>query len=372
MLTLLHIIESLADFGGTPRKLLYLSRHLDAAQCRQIFLCYLPSPLKAEFERYGAVVECLDSASPVAIIRGAIRLAHAYEADAICTHFTRPLVTGYVAAKAAGLPVIHNEHCSANYQRGLGRIISKLMLPRVQSITCNSNYTLNSVRQAYALPSERLVTIHNPVEKRECATTHHDIRKALGFSVDELVIGHVGGMIPQRDQATLIRAFARVRLDHPDSRLVLIGDGRIRADLESLAARHQLTSSVVFTGYTDKIGAYLDAIDVYVNPTLDEGFGIAVVEAMLSGIPVVLSDKGAHPELIEDGVSGMLYRGGDSNSLAEVLCLLAKNSTLKGRMGEAARLRAVKFHPKRYAEAYFRNAQKIAASYKMSQASWVG
>lgn len=66
------------------------------------------------------------------------------------------------------------------------------------------------------------------------------------------------------------------------------------------------------------MGDYLNAMDIYVNPTLDEGFGIAVVEAMLARIPVVLADAGAHPELIDDGHTGLLYPGGNSEALADL------------------------------------------------------
>lgn len=366
MLTLLHIVESLVDYGGAPRELLNLNRCLDAAKCRQVFLCYLPSPLKGEFERQGAVVECLDSASPAAIVRAAVRLARVQRADAVCTHFTRPLLTGYLAARLTGLPVIHREHCSPDYQRGAARIVSRLLLPRVQSIVCNSHYTLGSVRRAYGPSGDRLVAIHCPVQKRDCAKPRRETREELGLSDDALLIGHVGGMIPQRDQGTLITAFARLKREHPGARLVLIGDGRTRGDLESLAARHRLGSSVVFTGYTDRIGDYLAATDIYVNPTLDEGFGIAVVEAMLAGLPVVLSDQGAHPELIRDGVSGLLYRAGDSDALADALGRLARDAALRVCMGELARLRGEEFRPERFAEIYFENALKVAASHRRS------
>ncbi len=370
MLTLLHIIESLADYGGTPRKLLYLTKYLDAALCRQVFLCYLPSPLKNQFEQNGAIVECLDNSSFVNITARAISLARIYDVDAVCTHFTRPLIAGCVAAWATGLPVIHNEHCSVYYRRGFGRILARFVLPRIQTITCNSHYTRDSVRREYVLPRERMVVIHNAVEKRVCTGSRNDSRKALGLSSDELVIGHVGGMIPQRDHATLIKAFARVKADYPNSRLVMIGDGELRGELESLAAQLDITSSIIFTGYTDKVGEYLNAIDIYVNPTLDEGFGIAVVEAMLAGLPVVLSDRGAHPELIEHGVSGMLYSAGDSISLARMFCSLVEDPIGRARIGDAARVRAsVKFCPQRYAEEYFSHAKKTVDMSGLKRAS---
>src|SRR5208337_1004787 len=131
MLTILHIVESLADYGGTQRMLLYLTSHLDQSICRQIYLCYRPSALQEEFERYGAIVKCIKEASVAAIISKAIHLVIRYDVNVICTHFTRPLLTGYVTARATGLPMIHNEHSSAQYRQGWGRLLTRLILPRV-------------------------------------------------------------------------------------------------------------------------------------------------------------------------------------------------------------------------------------------------
>ncbi|MBV5330243.1 MAG: glycosyltransferase [Chlorobium sp.] len=364
MLTVLHIIESLADFGGTPRKLLYLSKYLDPSVCRQIFLCYLPSPLKDNFEQSGAVVECIDSTSPLLIIRSALRLMQAYKVDAVCTHFTRPLVVGYLAALMKKIPVIHNEHCSAHYRQGFGRRASRFILPRVQVTVCNSRHTLRSVEKEFNVSGDRLVVVHNPVEKRVSTMSRATARQLFEITDDELVVGHIGGMIPQRDQATLIEAFARFNRQYSNSRLILIGDGPMRNSLEQLALKRDLGGKVEFVGYSNKIGEYLDAFDIYANPTLDEGFGIAVVEAMLTGLPVVLSDKGAHPELIENGVSGILYRGGDSDSLAQALCGLAASSEMRSCFGTAAVARAsVCFQPSNFAVGYYTQIQMAIESY---------
>ncbi len=358
MLTVLHIIESLVGYGGTPRMLLYLTRHLDPSTCRQIYLCYRPSALKEEFERYGAIVECIKGASFAAIIRKAVHLVRRYGVSIICTHSTRALVTGYVTARAAGLPMIHCEHSSAQYRQGLGRLLTRLILPRVELVTCNSRYTLESVRTAFDVPPGKLVALHCPVEERRCEMAREDIRAELGLSPEDSLIGHMGGMIPQRDQVSLIRAFSLVRLTHPNVRLVIIGDGPLRSELESLVVRLDLCDYVAFTGYIKRIGDYLRAMDIYVNPTLDEGFGIAVVEAMLARLPVVLANLGAHPELIEDGISGLLYRGNDTDCLARSIRQLTDNPAQRASMGAAARGRAVSlFDPKRYAEAFFMHAK---------------
>jgi len=365
---LLHIIESLSGYGGTPRKLLYLAKYTNHELCRHIFLCYMASPLKEEFERNGAIVECLDSPSLLSIVRETVRLTRKHEVDSICTHFTRPLLAGFAAARYRNLPVIHNEHSSASYRKGIGRQICRLILPRTQMVTCNSFYTKESVQRAFSVSGNHLAVLHNPVERRTCATERSEFRGRLGIGKDDLVIGHVGGMIPQRDQKTLVHAFSELKKCFPGARLIMIGDGSLRPQLEALSSQLGIHESVRFIGYTDKVGEYLGAMDVYVNPTLDEGFGIAVVEAMLESLPVVLADKGAHPELVENGVSGVLYHGGDSNALLQSLQLLADSPDIRARMGASAKERALaKFHPQVYADNYLRVASETVDAFRSSK-----
>jgi glycosyltransferase involved in cell wall biosynthesis len=166
-----------------------------------------------------------------------------------------------------------------------------------------------------------------------------------------------------RDQTTLIKAFCRVHERFPDSHLLLIGDGPLRGNLEALTKELELSNCVTFTGYTNDIGDYLNVIDIYVNSTLDEGFGIAVVEAMLAGKPVVLANAGAHPELIVDGEHGQLYQGGDAKALESVLIMLIQNPELRQRIGAAARKMAHdRFAPDRYAIAYCDFIEKVIRS----------
>jgi glycosyltransferase involved in cell wall biosynthesis len=117
---------------------------------------------------------------------------------------------------------------------------------------------------------------------------------------------------------------------------------------------------VIFTGYTRAVGEYLSALDIYVNPTLDEGFGIAVVEAMLSKLPVILSDRGAHPELIVEGESGYLYRGGDAESLAARIKFLMEHPEKRIEIGTKACERAKdRFSPPSYVLNYLQMVEKI-------------
>lgn len=359
MVTVMHVIESLADFGGTPRKLLYLARHRDPSM-RLLFFCYTPSSLKDAFRECGVEVIEYGTINPVALVRDLCREIKRHQADVLCTHFSRPLIVGCAAARIMGIPFIHNEHNSAAYRHGMAHHLAKLCMPRAQAVICNSHHTCGTIQKSYQLSDELMHIVYNPVETRAITRARAQVRQELGLRLEQPLIGHVGGMIPSRDQASLLRAFHGLRRRHPDAVLVLIGDGHpTRGKLEALTAELGMTEAVRFIGYTDRVGDYLDAMDVYVNPTLDEGFGIAVVEAMLAGVPVVLADCGAHPELVSDGESGLLYPGGDVEALRQCLEDLLADPMRRRALADRARERARLFAPQRYAVGYSEVVQSV-------------
>jgi glycosyltransferase involved in cell wall biosynthesis len=363
MRSVLHVMEQLANYGGSPRVLFYLAMYHDPKETRFIFVTYKSSALQREFEKNGVEVINLATLTVWRLVREIVKVVRHNEADIIVTHHTRPLLVGCLAAKITGLPFIHHEHSSAYYHTKLGRILTKWFLPFTSVVVCNSHYTAKTICDAYGLKKEQVRVFYNPVEEREVTKERVIFREENGIGREAIVIGHIGGMIPARDQTTLIKAFCRVHERFPDSHLLLIGDGPLRGNLEALTKELELSNCVTFTGYTNDIGDYLNVIDIYVNSTLDEGFGIAVVEAMLAGKPVVLANAGAHPELIVDGEHGQLYQGGDAKALESVLIMLIQNPELRQRIGAAARKMAHdRFAPDRYAIAYCDFIEKVIRS----------
>ncbi len=353
MITMLHVLETLKGHGGTPRKLLYLARHIDRQQVKLVFAHFRPSPLAHEFIESGCQVHAIHTESPLALTWQIQEIAQKSRANIICTHFTRALLTGFVVAKWRHIPIIHNEHSSAHYRQGLGRTLARLVLPWVDLIVCNSEHTRQSIQKSFWGTKDKLVTVHNPVEERIAGRSVKEVRAELGVATNEILIIHVGRMIPERDQITILKGVYELRKTFSSVRLVMIGEGPQRADLELSARMMGLEDSVIFIGNRNEIGDYLEAADIYVNSTLDEGFGIAVVEAMLSRVPVVLSDRGAHPELIVPGKSGLLYKGGNSHALAAQLGLLVGDPDLRKRMGNDGRRHAqCRFDPADYATRY--------------------
>ena len=157
-----------------------------------------------------------------------------------------------------------------------------------------------------------------------------------------LVIGMVARIDPIKDQATLIRAFADVAKDHPQAELWLIGDGERAWQLCDLAAGEGVDDRVVFWGPRRDIAELLGQMDVFAFSTSrDEGFGIALIEAMAAGLPVVASDVPACREVLDDGTAGILVPAGKPAPLARALCALLGSENERAAWAGRALDRAV-------------------------------
>jgi glycosyltransferase involved in cell wall biosynthesis len=148
-------------------------------------------------------------------------------------------------------------------------------------------------------------------------------------------VGEVAKLWPGKGQAELLQAFARCHPQVPHARLVFIGEGPEQARLERLAARLGIASHVRFAGFTLDVPSATHALDVAVLPSLFEGMGRTVVEAMACGKPVIASRVGGIPDVLPDGVAGMLVPPGDVEQLANALTRLLRDPDLRARMGQA-------------------------------------
>ncbi|WP_299819391.1 glycosyltransferase [uncultured Jannaschia sp.] len=157
----------------------------------------------------------------------------------------------------------------------------------------------------------------------------------------------IGRFVEQKGQMVLIQALARIRDQHPDAHLVLLGDGPLRPDLERAIAEAGLGSMVTLTGWVDemRVNAELCAAHALVMPSFAEGLPMVVMEAMAAARPVVTTAIAGIPELVDHGRTGWLVPAGDAAALAAALCELAEMpAAARVRMGEAGRTRVLARH----------------------------
>lgn len=161
-------------------------------------------------------------------------------------------------------------------------------------------------------------------------------RLELRLGAGELLLGSVGRLDAQKAHWVLVEALARLKNRVP-ARCVILGDGPRHAALEALIHRHHLEGRVILLGERDDVTAWLSSLDAFVLPSAWEGLPNALLEAMALGLPVVASRVDGVPEVVEDGVNGLLVPPRDPVALAKKLADLCSDAGARARMGEAAK-----------------------------------
>lgn len=154
-------------------------------------------------------------------------------------------------------------------------------------------------------------------------------RKKNGIPIGVHVLGFCGRIAREKDIPTLCAAFKKVRLIFPDTLLLLVGAG--------LSLPECTGEGIILTGFVDDVRPYLQAMDVFVLPSLTETSSLATMNAMACGLPVVVTRVGSIPEYVIDGKNGMFFEKGAVNELVEKILLLLKNPFLRKKLGRTAR-----------------------------------
>lgn len=192
---------------------------------------------------------------------------------------------------------------------------------------------------------ERLHQIYNGVDQTKFHPrqgTRPDLDINAFFANATCVIGSVGRMAKVKDYPTLVRAFIQLCNQTENSgglRLVIVGDGPTRNDCQALVDAAGLSAQVHFAGDRSDTPDWLRTLDIFVLPSLGEGISNTILEAMATGLPIVATRVGGTPELIEEGVSGLMWTPGDADTLTRILAEYVNDPTRREREGMAARTR---------------------------------
>jgi glycosyltransferase involved in cell wall biosynthesis len=192
--------------------------------------------------------------------------------------------------------------------------------------------------------ADRIAVIHNGVDGGRFfpdAAARARMRRELGLTEDEFCIGAVGNLLPVKDHMTLLKAAHHVGAGSRPWRVVIAGEGSERAALERfLSERPECKQRVCLIGSSDRVPELLNAMDVYVLPSLNEGICNSLLEAMSTGLPVIATATGGTPEVVADGECGLLFPVGDFNALAKYLRQLQAQRDFRIRLGQNAIRRA--------------------------------
>jgi glycosyltransferase involved in cell wall biosynthesis len=265
----------------------------------------------------------------------------------------RDALFGLVLARLAGSRCLVHAH--TNYHRNDRHRLFDWTLRRVDAVVGVSRFTANTYVGAGGIPSSRVFAVHNAVDGTTFrpavfGTERRSMRTRLGIPPDVPLMGCVARLSRWKDQATLLGALATVRSTIQDAHLILAGytadsapdgHGDYQDYLRRCIGALQLDGAVTFAGVLShrEMPTFYAALDVLVHPAIEEPFGLAIVEAMACARPVVAAGSGGVPEIVRDGIDGLLVPPGDAVSMAEAIVTILRDQSLASRLADSARTR---------------------------------
>jgi glycosyltransferase involved in cell wall biosynthesis len=201
-----------------------------------------------------------------------------------------------------------------------------------------SNFVRESVIQS-GLPADLVEVIYVGVEIPAMISQadHERARNRFAIRQENLCLGNVAALVPEKGHVLLLQAIAALRAQFPQIVLLLAGEGPERANLQALVRELRLEELVKFPGFVPDIESVYAATDVFVFPSHSEPLACAMLSAMAHGLPVVAFARGGNPEAVEDGKNGLLVKDLDASALAAAIARLLSNPAEARRLGDAAR-----------------------------------
>ncbi|HET6313165.1 MAG TPA: glycosyltransferase [Chloroflexia bacterium] len=259
------------------------------------------------------------------------------------THLFGANTWGRVLGKLARVPVIvAHEHWSSKAPREVW--VDRLLYRLTDRILVPSHASKQLVMEMEGIPARYLDVTYNGVDISRFSQTAESasVRQELGLGPEDFVVGTVGRLSADKGgQDDLLWAASELRKSHPRARLLIIGDGPLRPDLEKYAAELGMldAQAAIFTGTRNDVDRLLGAMDVFVLPSHMEALPIAVLEAMSMCLPVVATRVGGVPEVVQDGSTGLLVEPGDRPGMRDALARLASDRSLAHCLGTSGQAR---------------------------------
>lgn len=304
-----------------------------------------------------------------------VRLARQWEPDIIHAHWLLPNgLIGAAISRITGVPLVASLPGSDLLVARLNaatRGLARYALGRSHLVTANS-HELRDVALSLGAAEDRFDLIVygvDPDEVKADPLAGEAKRRELGLSPNDFAVLAVGRMVPKKGFRYLIQALPQLLTRVPTARLVMVGDGDERANLERMASAMGIRRSVEFVGTVprDEIVAYYSAADALAMPSVTEpedGLNVCVLDAMACGLPIVASTVAGNPLVVEDGVNGLLVPERRADLLADALARLHSDRRHLRALGQAGRRRVeAEFAWPHLAARYLDHFERIAGNH---------
>lgn len=290
--------------------------------------------MQLNFNLISKATELISKEGPFDVIHAHDWLV-AYAAKTLKDSFKIPIIATIHATESGRNSGIHDE-----VQRYINDTEWMLTYEATEVIV-NSNYMKSELQRLFGLPYEKINVVPNGITQTNFAGYERDYEFRRRFAADnEKIILFSGRLVYEKGIQNLIAAMPKILQGYNDAKLVIAGRGGMLDELRAQVDYLGISNKVYFTGYLDhkNLCKMYKCADVSVFPSTYEPFGIVALEAMLAGVPVVVSDVGGLNEIVEHGVNGMKSYAGNPNSLADSILSLLYNPQLCANVVKQAKL----------------------------------
>lgn len=335
-----YLVHTLA-VGGAEEMVLNLVRHL-LGRFEPVVVCIdHAGPIGAEVEKTGVAFHALGLQPGLRRPADLWRLQqflHSIQPTIVHTFLLTASLYGRFAAMLARVPIVIGTEVNI-YERKqpLHRAAERWLMQHTDAVVASAE----SVREFYikqvSAEPDKVAVIYNAVDwsQLDANRSRDQLRAEFGVPLDAPLAGIIARLTEQKAHRVLFEALA----SSPELaalHLLVVGDGELRDDLKRRVEQLGLAGRVHFAGARRDLGNILGAIDMFLMPSLWEGLPLSLVLAMGANLPVVASRVAGIPEVVRDGVSGLLVKPGDAADLASALVRLLEDGDLRRRLGQAA------------------------------------
>ena len=341
----LHLISS-AGYGGAEAQILELSRG-QARRGQRVGLLVLHRakggravhPLVSRARTWGVTVTQLEDRVrfPFWLIPQIASRLRESEFDLLHTHVYKADLLGIIAAYMPKIPIVATVHgyTDAFPAVRMYRHLDLLVLRRLPKVIAVSDY-LRQELIASGLAPHRVVTVYNAIDLdvfvSAVRTDRRKVRAELGIGPNAPVVLTVGRLNPEKGHRYLLESARLARRHISSLRVLVVGEGPLRENLEASAHSLHLDAVVSFLDWRDDVASLMAASDLFVLPSTRESFGLVILEALALGVPVIATRVGGVPEIIRTGKTGILIEPRDSGALARAMTWALTNPTQAGQL----------------------------------------
>lgn len=341
--------------GGAERMLFDLAHSLPKNEfsCR-VYTIVERGELAVEFERAGIPVQNIGKQGKISLgtIRGLREAWKEWRPNVVHTHLFAGDTYGRIAAWRSGIPVVTTEHNMNLDEVGVKQFIRTMLPWCTDQIIAVSQAVKDYSVNVEHISSKKISVIYNGVDPVRFSPGHQPLSHTIP------IVGMTSRLHPNKGHEFFLQALAQLPAESYQA--VIVGSGAEQERLEKLAKTLGIQAQVRFAGLVQDVPHALREIDLVVLPTLQEGFGLSAVEAMMMAKPVIAFDTGPMQEIIEHAKTGWLIPAKDVTALSQAIHLFLSDARLRQRLGGAAHAAATqKFSLQRMVQQYVDLYQRL-------------